>query len=53
MGFNSAFKGLKIIQFNSFLYYLNVGTTTIRPVAEIAQGLKEMTNNKRKHIENR
>jgi len=33
---------LKVIQFNSFLYYLCAGTTAIRPVTEIAQGLKEM-----------
>jgi len=44
---------LKVIQFNSVLYYLCAGKTAIRPVAEIAHGLTEMTDNKRKHIEKR
>jgi hypothetical protein len=44
---------LKVIQFNSVLYYLSAVTTVIRPVTQIAQGLEEMTNNKPKHIEKR
>jgi len=33
---------LKVSRFESVLYYLCAGTTAIRPVTEIAQGLKEM-----------
>jgi hypothetical protein len=33
---------LKVIQFNSVLFYLCAGMTAIRPVSEIVQGLKEM-----------
>jgi hypothetical protein len=43
----------KVIHYNSNLYYLCAGTTALRPVTEIAQERKEMTDNERKHIEKR